>query len=442
MRAVVFAGPSIGRDRAPAGPDWDWRPPAAQGDVYRAALDRPRAIAVIDGFFHGVPAVWHKEILWAMAEGIHVFGAASMGALRAAELAEFGMRGVGRIYDDFRAGRLTDDDEVAVLHAPAELAWAPLSEAMVNIRATLARAVADAVLPPAAAEAVLQAAKRLFYQQRDWPAVIAAAPIAPAERDALSAWLPRGRVDQKRADAAAALAEVVRFLAHDPAPMRVGWTLERTDLWEAVRSADPAPGEDDLVLDELRLDPDAFARVRRAALLRLLAAREAGEVAAPALRQAEAGFREARGLFASAALQQWIQAAELDPAGYARLIVEEAQMAAALDDAGASLAPPMLSELRAAGSYPALRARAIGKRTVAGETPAAVALYPLAQWFFEQRLGRAVPADLDAFARALGLGGRDALARILAHELAYSLSRSSAADQSTRAEPLGGQPAT
>jgi hypothetical protein len=65
--------------------------------LYRAALAHPAAIGVIDGYFEVVPTVWHKEILWAMAQGIHVFGAASIGALRAAELDSFGMRGVGRL---------------------------------------------------------------------------------------------------------------------------------------------------------------------------------------------------------------------------------------------------------------------------------------------------------------------------------------------------------
>ena len=64
-------------------------------------------IGVIDGYFEVVPTVWHKEILWAMSQGIHVYGAASIGALRAAELAEFGMNGVGQIYQQYRSGELT-----------------------------------------------------------------------------------------------------------------------------------------------------------------------------------------------------------------------------------------------------------------------------------------------------------------------------------------------
>lgn len=63
------------------------------GDITRAASERPAVIGVIDGVFEVVPTVWHKEILWVMARGVPVYGAASIGAQRAAELAPFGMRG-------------------------------------------------------------------------------------------------------------------------------------------------------------------------------------------------------------------------------------------------------------------------------------------------------------------------------------------------------------
>ncbi|MBV9221159.1 MAG: tfuA protein, partial [Methylobacteriaceae bacterium] len=132
---VVFTGPTIGHETARALAPFDYRAPVQRGDVYRAVLEEPRVIAIIDGYFEGVPAVLHKEILFALSRGIHVFGAASMGALRAAELAPFGMKGVGKIYEAFRDGILEDDDEVAVLHGPEELGYPALTEAMVNIRA-------------------------------------------------------------------------------------------------------------------------------------------------------------------------------------------------------------------------------------------------------------------------------------------------------------------
>jgi len=84
--------------------------------VLRALVDRPRVIGIVDGYFERVPAVWHKEILWAMSRGVHVLGAASMGALRAAELHPFGMVGVGAIFEGFRDGEL---DALFTARAPS-----------------------------------------------------------------------------------------------------------------------------------------------------------------------------------------------------------------------------------------------------------------------------------------------------------------------------------
>ncbi len=121
MTSVVFVGPTLDTKDLAAAAEFIALPPVSQGDVYRAARRRPSAIGIIDGYFSGAPSVWHKEILWAMSEGVPVFGSASMGALRAAELHVFGMRGVGKIFEAFRDGALEDDDEVAVVHGPAEM---------------------------------------------------------------------------------------------------------------------------------------------------------------------------------------------------------------------------------------------------------------------------------------------------------------------------------
>jgi hypothetical protein len=239
VTAIIFAGPSLPPRYRPAGEAiWEWRPPARQGDLYRAALERPSAIGLVDGYFEAVPAVWHKEILWAMAEGIHVFGAASIGALRAAELDRFGMRGIGRIYGAFRDGVLQDDDEVAVLHGPAELGYPAVTEAMVNIRATLAVAADNGVLPARSAADLAVRAKALFYKQRTWEEVLrsAAADDWPgtALRD-FAAWLPTGRVDQKRRDAEEMLAAVRKHLAAGAGPLTVDYELADTVAWRAAR---------------------------------------------------------------------------------------------------------------------------------------------------------------------------------------------------------------
>jgi len=171
-----------------------------------------RAVVLIDGVFDRIPAVRHKELMLLMSRGVPVIGAASMGALRAAELGACGMIGVGRIFDAYASGRLVRDDEVALLHAPAQLGWAPLTEPLVNVRATLLRAVRARIAPVAVARDLLTLASAVFYKERTWPGLLdaaRAAGVAPAELERLAGWLPAHRVDLKRADAQAALRYVL-----------------------------------------------------------------------------------------------------------------------------------------------------------------------------------------------------------------------------------------
>jgi hypothetical protein len=166
VTVVVFVGPTLEPGDLAAAGDFACLPPVSQGDVFRAVQRRPRAIGIIDGYFSGAPSVWHKEILWAISAGVPVFGSASMGALRAAELHAFGMRGVGKIFEAFRDGALEDDDEVAVVHSPAELGHLAASEPMVNIRETLALAEAQDVLAPGSRRALESFAKSLYFGER------------------------------------------------------------------------------------------------------------------------------------------------------------------------------------------------------------------------------------------------------------------------------------
>ncbi|MEL7154742.1 MAG: TfuA-like protein, partial [Pseudomonadota bacterium] len=91
MKTVAFLGPSLPPADAAGVTDAVILPPARRGDVVHAiAKHDPETILIIDGYFEQVPSVWHKEILWALSQGRTVAGAASMGALRAAELDQFG----------------------------------------------------------------------------------------------------------------------------------------------------------------------------------------------------------------------------------------------------------------------------------------------------------------------------------------------------------------
>ena len=136
MSLIAFLGPSLGAAEARRlAPGARLLPPAGRGDLFKA-LGRgrrkpPRVIALIDGVFEARPAVWHREILAALEEGVAVFGASSMGALRAAELWPFGMVGLGRVYGWLRNGTILDDSEVALLHADREHGYRALSVPLV-----------------------------------------------------------------------------------------------------------------------------------------------------------------------------------------------------------------------------------------------------------------------------------------------------------------------
>lgn len=412
MRACVFAGPSLGRLRPDLPDGVVLLPPAARGDLYRAALRGPRVIGLIDGYFDGVPAVAHKEILWALDRGIHVLGASSMGALRAAELSPYGMRGVGEVFRAYAAGEVEADDEVAVLHGPAEAGWVGLSEAMVNVRATLRAAHNQGVLDRAAAEAVTLAAGGLFYKERTWPAVAqAAAASGVGERDLarFAAWLPRGRVDQKRADALLLLDEVATLLAADPPPFRPTFAFESTQIWDDLAAEAAPAGSDEndetnpaiaaLLLGELRLGSEEACRplVDRA-LARLLALREAERAGVAAgegaSRERLERLRVELGLFRAADRKAWLASREVDPGWLGRRAEGDALASAVARDLAPAIDAALLDELRLAPDFPERLARARRKRELldGADTPEAPVPASLPLWL-ARRLGRDEPLN-------------------------------------------------
>ncbi|MGI8839304.1 MAG: TfuA-like protein [Caulobacteraceae bacterium] len=212
-RIVVFAGPSLPPARRPNDPRFAWAPPAVAGDALALLDAAPRAVILIDGLFDEWPAIRHKELLALISRGVPLIGGASMGALRAAELSSHGMIGVGAIFAAYASGRLDGDDEVAVVHGPAEWDWAPLTEPLVNVRATILAAVRGRVVDVAAGRDILLHASRMFYKERTWPSLLSAVikSHGPGDRalNAFENWLPSGRIDLKQMDALACLDEAL-----------------------------------------------------------------------------------------------------------------------------------------------------------------------------------------------------------------------------------------
>jgi hypothetical protein len=421
MTAIVFCGPTLSAADQAGWPLLEFRPPAARGDVLRATAARPDAIGIIDGYFDRVPSVWHKEMLWAMTEGIHVFGAASMGALRAAELASFGMEGVGTIFEQFRDGVLVDDDEVAVAHASGDRGFQPLSEAMINVRITLAAAEQSGVIGADTRAWLIAEGKRLPYHQRTYPELLRLAEHAgvPGWIE-LKAHLATGRVDQKRTDALSMLQAMT-------ARAQVGWSRKRvtfefscTDNWEVLRTQTLSRTEGCLVSKEQALEEElALAgragQMRQVALARGLclehARRTNFRADARAVEAVVDDFRRERDLLDPGQFDAWLESQGLRADEVAAFFEREAVVRSVGGAFEGETLGQLFDALRANGEYAAIVARLASKQEIlarrgldSGEPgQASLSEKELWHWYFEDTLKRRVPVDLVSYARSQGV---------------------------------------
>lgn len=287
---AIFVGPSLSpaevRRLAPGA----WvLPPARQGDVFRILPRRPRAIALIDGVFEAQPSVWHRELLAALDSGVAVFGASSMGALRAAELAAFGVIGVGAIFESYRTGRRVDDSDVALQHAGPEHDWRGFTVPLVTVEAVAAEARRTRRLTPAQTRSLLEAARALPYTGRTWRDLLDRVRLDDASRAELLAWVKKDAPDPKAEDARACIAAALAFARSGAQPPPgPGVPLSALVRGHRLREASAWVGD---------------AEVRGRDVLAALEARtDAPEVAeAGLLRALVAGWARSMGLTASAA---------------------------------------------------------------------------------------------------------------------------------------------
>lgn len=228
---LVFLGPTLRHAEAEAALDAVYLQPVAQGDILLAAhAFRPRAMVLIDGQFEDRPAVRHKEILWAMAQGIVVIGAASMGALRAAELGDFGMIGVGLIYRWYRRFPLAPDDAVAVQSGPPELGFLPLNDPLVDLQRTFSALRRRKLISPAEHGELTAIARGLNFRDRTVEAVLSMAGWA----DERVQRLRHEVVGQKRRDALSALKHAPALVESARATSRAG--ISGATKWVATNT--------------------------------------------------------------------------------------------------------------------------------------------------------------------------------------------------------------
>lgn len=284
MNVTVFLGPTLALEDAQALlPSATYRPPAAQGDLL-AAVDQDGAeiIGLIDGTFHHTLSVWHSEICYLLNRGISIFGASSMGALRAAETQRFGTVGVGTVFRWYRDGVITADDEVALIHGDERDGFRQMSLVLVNIRASLDLAVKLGSITRRDADLVVEATKSIYYPDRYLKAILSRCSelmLSAAVIEEIARVLTSGHVDIKAQDARDLL-RVIRSIVDGKSelPQRIPFQFERSSVFDTLYSLDRRVkvGEREVSLQSIREhaainDPD-YEKVQRASLDRSVVA--------------------------------------------------------------------------------------------------------------------------------------------------------------------------
>jgi hypothetical protein len=367
-----------------------------------------------------------------------------MGALRAVELAAFGMEGVGAIFEAYQRGVLEDDDEVAIAHGPAQVGFRATSEAMVDIRQTLRKAERVGVISKRLHAALQRIGKDLFYPDRNYQVLLRCASergLPEADLECFRQWLPAGRVNQKREDALAMLRLMRRRLSEGLKPKSVAYSFEHTSMWEAAwrqagelrldSNAEPHAVAIESLLDEVRLEGEQYERHRLAALGRFFAIREsesAGmKVSKNRRRQTELAFRREHALIDDTNFEQWLRENGLSHSEFEALMTDEARRNWAYKRNQLISISCLPEQLRLSGEYPRLMARAETKgrllQSLGLENPsldnAQLTENQLVQWYFEEVLHRQVPDNLKTYANDLGLTGPEAFRRLLLKEYLY-----------------------
>lgn len=172
VKIIVYTGLSLPFDEAKeildSAEDVEviYKRPIQRGDLGQALKEHPDIIAIIDGVFHQSSAVGHKEILNVMKKGIKVYGASSMGALRASELDTLGMVGAGYVYTQYATGEVDSDDDVAVMLDSETLE--ALSIPLINMKYVFTNAADENIITEDERDELLKIAKKTFYPKRNY----------------------------------------------------------------------------------------------------------------------------------------------------------------------------------------------------------------------------------------------------------------------------------
>jgi len=229
LPVAIFAGPTThGMPAQLRTSATHWLPPARRNDVARIVdQGEPAVLVLCDGIFDAVPAVSHAELCHALDSGWQVWGVSSLGAIRAWELRDEGMRGFGEVYATFERMPDLTDDEMCLLHCPEE-PYFPVTEALINVRMALEEhGAACNIDAGAAAHLVTRLGQRWFGERSEAlieRILVDEAGIAPPDCARWLVWLRANRVKNRD------LAELLRIQPWLPSGN------ERQDLVERQRA--------------------------------------------------------------------------------------------------------------------------------------------------------------------------------------------------------------
>ncbi len=334
----IFLGPSLPILEAEQILDAHYLPPVKLGEVLTLVREKkPKVIGIIDGYFMQTLPVWHKEILFALEKEVIVLGASSMGALRAAETDVFGMIGVGKVYEMYRSGTLTDDDEVALIHAPREHHYLNLSLPMVNIRCTLIRAAENGLISKATCNNWIEIAKSLYYPKRTVEEIALAGHLLQEEEELITHIFTAHYVDQKKEDAK----ELLKKIASEQLkPSHVKVSVHQNSLFQQLFSQDRACQYHTSQLDPssmtyrdlanyITLHHPDFTTLRRHALNRILVSVLteifAIQVEATEIEEEKERFKFKYNLTLHHSFEAWLQENHLTETEFDQLMLERAQ---------------------------------------------------------------------------------------------------------------------
>ncbi|WP_066377817.1 TfuA-like protein [Anabaena sp. CA = ATCC 33047] len=328
---AVFLGPSLPRQQARQILDADYYPPASKGDIYRIMASGVKTIILIDGIFHGKPSIWHRELIHAIEEGIQVFGASSMGALRAAELEPFGMVGHGQVFAWYRDGLLESDDEVALLHGTEESGFVSMSEPLVNIRYTLLQAVEANYLTAEQARYLIDEVKQLYYPQRSYQQMLQSQVIQdlPSENATrLKHYLLHHKINIKQIDAMGVL-KLYASLSQEQIPKPKGrfcspsidLQFQRLKMTGFVTASGLRVGKD--ILQLLKQDVELQGRMRSQLAKRCFLLRWArqNQISFP-IAQWQSYFRQWQQKYNIVNEAEWLQSNGLTSVTYQEILAE------------------------------------------------------------------------------------------------------------------------